>query len=147
MQAQIAAAEAQPVRSIQTPFDFHLRSTQPRTDFFPWYPPTVAVPTDGVIVGHLARDAHAQNLLQALFSSQPAMRIACMAWHHRETPLPLRQEAGFQEVIGRCDVVDSRQAHFLHQTVLQGFKQPLDAPLGMSVQLRRIAMLRFDVSE
>src|SRR5580692_5546365 len=64
------------------------------------------------------------------------MCIAGMTWYHRETLLPLRKKTPFQKVIGRCDASDSRQAHFLHQAVLQSLEQPLDAPLGLRT-LRR----------
>ena len=37
-QGEIAPAEPQPVRPIQSPFDFHLRSAKPRADFFPRTP-------------------------------------------------------------------------------------------------------------
>lgn len=53
-QAQVAAAKAQPVRAIQSSFDFHLRSTKPRADFLPGHAPALAIPTDGVIIGDLA---------------------------------------------------------------------------------------------
>ena len=75
-QAERAAPEAQPVRAIQSPFDFHLRSAQTRADFFPWHAPAVSLPADGVIIRHLARDAHTQDFFQAVFSPQPPMGIA-----------------------------------------------------------------------
>ena len=59
VQAEIAAAEAQPVGAIQTPFDFHLRTPQSRADFFAWHAPVMSIPADGVIVGDLALHAHA----------------------------------------------------------------------------------------
>src|SRR5579863_2130010 len=59
------------------------------------------------------------------------MCIAWMARLHRKTLCPLWQEACFQEVVGSGDTVDSRQAHFFHQAVLQGPEQSLDAPFGL----------------
>ena len=82
-----------------------------------------------------------------MFAIQSSMRIAWISRLYCETLFPLRQEARLQKVVGSGDTVDSRQAHFFHQAVLQGPEQPLDAPFGMSIQLRRMAMLRFDVSE
>jgi hypothetical protein len=48
-----------------------------------------------VIVGHLARGAHAQDFFQTLFAPQPSMRIAGMTWYHRKTLLPLRKKTYF----------------------------------------------------
>src|SRR5487761_897854 len=59
------------------------------------------------------------------------MGIAWNTWRHRKTLVPLRKKTRFEEMIGGLDAVDSRQTHFLHQAVLQRFKQPLDAPLGL----------------
>src|SRR6516162_6801442 len=56
------------------------------------------------------------------------MRIAWISRLYCETLFPLRQEARLQKVVGSGDTVDSRQAHFFHQAVLQGPEQPLDAP-------------------
>ncbi len=55
------------MRAIQTSFDFHLRSTKTRADFFAGHAPAIAIPADGVIVGDLATHAHAENFLQPLF--------------------------------------------------------------------------------
>jgi hypothetical protein len=135
-QAEIAVAEAQPVRAIQTPFDFHLRSTKPRADFLPGHAPAVSVPADGVILCHLAGYAHTQDFFQAMFSPQPPMGIAWMARCHREALLPFRKKARFQKVIRSFKGSDSRQAHFLHQAVLEGLEQSLDAPFRLRT-LRR----------
>ncbi len=59
------------------------------------------------------------------------MGIAGNTRCHRKTLLPLRKKARFQEVIGRREAVDSRQAHFFYQAVLQGLEQPPDASLGL----------------
>ena len=48
---QIAAPVAQPVTSVQPPFDLYCRSAKPRTNFFPQYSPAISIPADGVIVG------------------------------------------------------------------------------------------------
>jgi hypothetical protein len=66
-QAEIAAAEAQPVRAIQSSFDFHLRAAKTRAHFFTWHAPARSIPADGVIVGYLATHAHAEHFLQSLF--------------------------------------------------------------------------------
>src|ERR1700730_15736158 len=111
-QAEIAAAEAYPMRAIQASLDFHLRTPQPRTDFFAWHSPVMAIPADGVIVGHRASYAHAEDFLEALASIQPSMRIARVARCYREALFPLRKKAGLQKVICGCNAVDARQAHF-----------------------------------
>ena len=67
-QTQIASLKAQPVRAVQPPFDFHSRSSQPRTHFFAWHTPAVSLPADGVTVCHLAHDPHAQDFSQTLLS-------------------------------------------------------------------------------
>src|SRR5215475_14868508 len=59
------------------------------------------------------------------------MRIAWISRLYCETLFPVRQEARLQEVVGSGDTVDSRQAHFFHQAVLQGSEQPLDAPFRL----------------
>src|SRR5215469_12708452 len=59
------------------------------------------------------------------------MRIAWNSRLYCETLFPLRQEARLQKVVGSGDAVDSRQAHFFHQAILQGPKQPLDAPFRL----------------
>jgi hypothetical protein len=61
-QAEIPAPEAQPVRAVQTPFDFHLRTPKTRADFFTWHAPADSIPADRVIVRHLAGRAHARFL-------------------------------------------------------------------------------------
>src|SRR5271155_1490389 len=133
---EIASAKAQPVRAIQPPFDFHLRSPKARTDFFPWHAPAVGVPADGVIIGHFARDAHTQDFFQAVFSSQPPMGIVWVARQHLETVFPVRKEAHLQKVIRSWAGIDSCQAQFLRQTILERLEEPLDAALGLRT-LRR----------
>jgi hypothetical protein len=64
------------------------------------------------------------------------MGVAANTRCHRKTLFPLRKEARFQEVSGRLQAVDSRQAHFLYQAVLQGLEQPLDASLGLGTLCR-----------
>jgi hypothetical protein len=54
VQAEITAAEAQPVGTIQTPFDFYLRTSQPGANFLAWHSPVISIPVHGVIVGHRA---------------------------------------------------------------------------------------------
>src|SRR5271165_3917404 len=122
--------EAQPVRTVQPPFDFHLCSTKPSTDFFPWHSPAVAVPAYGVIVGYLARHAHAQDFFQAVFAPQPPMRITGITRCHRKTLLPFRKKVPLQKVIGRGNAVDSRQTHFFHQAILQGSNSRSIRPLA-----------------
>jgi len=80
------------VRTIQSSFDFHLRTPQTRADFFTWHAPAVAIPADGVIVGYLAPHAHAENFLQPLVSIQPSVRVVRPARCHRETLFPLRKK-------------------------------------------------------
>jgi hypothetical protein len=75
------------VRAIQTSFDFHLRSTKTRADFFAWHAPALAIPADGMIVGYLTTHAHAENFLQPLFWIQPAM---CIARFHRCKSLEIK---------------------------------------------------------
>jgi hypothetical protein len=58
-QAEITAAEAQPVRPIQPAFNFHLRTPKTGTHFFAWHAPASSIPTDGMIFRHLARYPHA----------------------------------------------------------------------------------------
>ena len=118
-QAEIAAAEAQPVGTIQTPFDFYLRTSQPRANFLAWHSPVISVPAHGVIVGHRASHAHAEDFLQTLASIQGPMGIARVARRYDETLFPLRKKAGLQKVIGGDEAVDAGQAHFFYQAVLQ----------------------------
>src|SRR5260370_19645822 len=63
--------------------------------------------------------------------SQPSMRIAWLARCDGKALLPFRNKAQFQKLIGGFEGVNSCQPHLLYQTVLQGFKQPLDASLGL----------------
>ena len=115
---QIAAAVAQPVTSVQPPFDLYRRSTQPRTNFFPQYPPAISIPADGVVLCHFAGHAHTQDFLQVLFVPQSAMDIPWISRGHGETLLPLGEKTHLQEMIRSRNTVDSRQPHLLHQTVL-----------------------------
>ena len=80
---QIAAAVAQPVTSVQPPFDLHRRSAKPRTNFFPRYAPAISVPADGVVLSHFAGHAHTQDFFQVLFAPQLPMGIA---WISRGPP-------------------------------------------------------------
>ena len=128
---QRAVAETQPVASVQPPFDLYGGSPQPCANFFPHHSPTIPLPADGVVLCHLAGHTHAQNFFQVLFRPQPPMGIAWISCRHRESLLPLGNKARLQKVIGCGDAVDSRQAHLLHQTILQSCKQPLDPPFGL----------------
>jgi hypothetical protein len=131
LQAEIAAAEAQPVGAIQTPFDFHLRPSQPGTNFLAWHAPVISIPAHGVIVGYRASHAHAEDFLQTLASFQGSMGIARVARRYYKTLFPLRKKAGLQKVIGGGQAVDPGRTHFFYQAVLQGFKQSLDASFGL----------------
>jgi hypothetical protein len=124
------------VGTIQTPFDFHLRTPQSRADFFAWHAPVISIPADGVIVGHRASHVHAEDFLQALSSIQPSMRIARVARCYAEAFFPLRKKARLQKVIRSGHAVDARQAHFFYQTVLQRFEQSLDASFGLRTVCR-----------
>jgi hypothetical protein len=84
-----------------------------------------------MILGHPTRHAHTQDFFQAVFAPQPSMRITGITRCHRKTLLPFRKKVRLQKVIGRANAVDSRQAHFFHQAILQGFEQPLDTPFGL----------------
>src|ERR1035437_2233242 len=66
-----------------------------------------------------------------MFLSQPSMGIAWLPRYNGKALLPFRNKAQFQKLIVSFDGVDPRQPHLLHQAVLQRFKQPLDAPLGL----------------
>src|ERR1035441_7509207 len=66
-----------------------------------------------------------------MFWPQPSMGIAWVPQCDGKALFPFRNKAQFQKLIGCFDGVDPRQPHLLHQTVLQGFKQPLDASLGL----------------
>ena len=128
---QIATAVAQPVASIQPAFDLYRGSPKPRTNFFPSYAPEVSFPAYRVVLSHSADHAHTQDFFQALFAPQLSMGIAWISRCHRKTLLPLRKKVRLQKVIRGFDAIDSRQTHFLHQAVLQGGKQPLDASFGL----------------
>ena len=141
---QIAASVAQPMASVQPPFDLHRSSTKPRTNFFPQYSPAISVPADGVVLSHSAGHAHTQDFFQVLFAPQSSMGIACIPRCYRKTLLPLGNKAHLQKVIRSLDAVDSRQPHLLHQTILKSFKQPLDTPFGVSRGLRRNVTVRND---
>ena len=65
-QAEIAAAEAYPMRAIQSSLDFHLRTAKTRTTFFAWHAPVISIPADGVIVGYRAAHAYAEDFFQPL---------------------------------------------------------------------------------
>ena len=60
--------------AIQTPFDFHLRTPQSRADFFAWHAQVISIPADGVIVGHRASYAHAEDFLEARSSMASDLR-------------------------------------------------------------------------
>ena len=137
---QIAPAVAQPVASIQPPFDLYRSSTKSRTNFLPHYPPAISVPADRVVLSHSAGHAHTQDFFQALFLPQSSMGIACIPRGYGKTLLPLGKKAHLQEMIRSLDAVDSRQPHLLHQAILQSFKQPLDTPF----RLRTVGRDPFD---
>src|SRR6266446_344230 len=71
-----------------------------------------------------------------MFSPQPSMGIAWMARYHRESLFPLGKKARFQKVIRSFEASDSRQTHFLHQAVLEGLEQSLDAPFRLRTLCR-----------
>jgi hypothetical protein len=58
-----------------------------------------------------------------------------------------RQIVPLQIHVGVFVTADLLPPQFFHQAVLMRAMNPLHAPLGMSVQLRRMAMLKLDVSE
>ena len=128
---QIAASVAQPMASVQPPFDLDRSSTKPRTNFFPQYSPAISVPADGVVLSHSAGHAHTQDFFQVLFAPQSSMGIACIPRCYGKTLLPLGKKAHLQKVIRSLDAVDSRQPQLLHQAILKSFKQPLDTPFRL----------------
>ena len=111
---QIAPTVAQPVASVQPPFDLYRSSAKPRTNFFPHYPPAISVPAYRVVLSHFAGHPHTQDFFQVLFAPQSPMDIPWISRGHRKTLLPLGNKARLQIVIGCLDAVDSRQAHLLH---------------------------------
>src|SRR4030081_3220116 len=98
-QAEIAAAEAYPMRAIQSALDFHLRTAKPRTNYCACHAPVIAIPVDGVIVGYRAAHAYAEDFFQPLLWIQPSMRIARVARYYAETSFPPRNKARLQKVI------------------------------------------------
>ena len=90
---QIAPAVAQPVASVQPPFDLHGSSTKPGTNVFPQDSPALSVPADGVVLRHSAGHAHTQDFFQVLVLPQSSMGIAGIPRGHRKTLLPLRKKA------------------------------------------------------
>src|SRR5207302_1112727 len=84
-----------------------------------------------MVLGYLTCGAHTQDFLQAMLLTQPPMSIACVAWCHGEPLFPFGKEMHLQEMIRSLDAVDSRQPHLLHQTILESFKQSLDAPFRL----------------
>ncbi len=119
------------MRTIQTPFDFHLRTSQPGADFFAWHAPVISIPAHGVIVGHLRPTRTLRISSRRWPAIQGSMGIARVARRHDEALFPLRNKARLQKVIGGGDAVDACQTHFFYQAVLQGFKQSLDASFGL----------------
>src|SRR5260370_15035561 len=116
-QVQIAAAVAQPVASVQPPFDLYRSSTKPRTDFFPRYPPAISVPADGVIFCYLTPHAHTPNFFQTMFSAQSSMRITRMATGDRKPFFPLGKKKPPQEIIDPIDAHLPSPALLSHQTI------------------------------
>ena len=55
---QIAPSVAQPMASVQPPFDLDRSSTKPRTNFFPQYSPAISVPAYRVVLSHFAVHAY-----------------------------------------------------------------------------------------
>src|SRR3982074_3427976 len=92
-QAEIAAAEAYPMRATPSSLDFHLRTAKTRTNFFAWHAPVIAIPADGVIVGYRAAHAYAEDFFQPLLWIQPSMRIARGAGYYAEELFPRRNQA------------------------------------------------------
>ncbi|HVA18130.1 MAG TPA: hypothetical protein VMV59_10520, partial [Candidatus Dormibacteraeota bacterium] len=67
-QVQIVAAVAQPVASVQPPFDLYGSSPKPGTNFFPHYSPAISLPAYRVVLSHFAGHAHTQDFFQAMFA-------------------------------------------------------------------------------
>jgi hypothetical protein len=84
-----------------------------------------------VVLSHFAVHAYTQDFFQVLFQPQSSMGIAGIPRCYGKTLLPLGKKTHLQKMIRCRDAVDSRQAHLLHQTILQRFKQPLDTPFGL----------------
>jgi len=70
------------VAAIQPPLDLHPGSAQPGTDRFPGHAPALPLPLHGVILADAARHPHTEDLLQAMFPPQGAMRIAGLSRRH-----------------------------------------------------------------
>src|SRR5947209_7665877 len=91
----------------------------------------VWLPTHGVIGSHRARHPHAENFLQALGTLQGPMGIARHSGWHGKALLPVGPEGHLQKAVGLLQSGDLLETHFVHQPVLQGAEQPLDAPFGL----------------
>ncbi len=70
---------------------------------------------------------------------RPSRRCASrlVAPARRQTAASRTARRDFQKAIGRLEGGDLRQTHFLHQPVLQGPEEPLDASLGLRDFARR----------
>jgi hypothetical protein len=79
---------------------------------------------------HQVEQKHS-NLFQPLFPIESPMHIASIPRYHGEALFPLRKRMPFQKVVRRNQIIDSRQAQLLHQTVLQRPKLSLDASFGL----------------
>jgi hypothetical protein len=79
---------------------------------------------------HQVEQKHS-NLFQPLFPIESPMHIASIPRYHGEALFPLRKKMPFQKVVRRNQIIDSRQAQLLHQTVLQRPKLSLDASFGL----------------
>jgi hypothetical protein len=84
VQRQVTAAEAQPVTAIQPPFDLHPSALQSGANLFAPQAPAASVPGHGVIVGHGARFAHAENFLQPMGAIQGPVGMGSRCGLHRK---------------------------------------------------------------
>src|SRR5579859_1402394 len=132
---QVAVPEAHPHRPVSPLLHPHRRASQPRTDLRPSDLVDPGVVPNRVIVGHHALLDVAQDRRQVVLRPQRSMRVGGILRFHREATIPHRQVLLLQISVGFFPGLHARLAQTLHQPVLGGAEESLDAPL----RLRRVS--------
>src|SRR5688500_16746930 len=98
--------------------------------------PEFSLPRERVVARQSPRLLPAQDPPQDALQRRRPVDAPLSARGHREQPVVAPQEALLEVLVGPLDRADAREPEFMHEPVLEGLPEPLDASLRLRAERR-----------
>jgi hypothetical protein len=142
LQSQHSLSPVHPGAAIESSLQLHAGTAHGRLNLLALDPINHTLPANRVILAHDTALPNAQHGIQIRFWQQRTVGIACQLRLATKTPVPKRHKHLLEIGVGRRQVLRTYLSQPLHQPVLGGLKRTLNAPLGVSCQLRHNVTLK-----